>query len=199
MTSRKAGARAVPCLRTERLILRMGRVPDAGRVLDYLVGNREFLAPFEPSKPSGYYTEAFWREQFARSLQEFHSEQSVRLFLFRAESPDDGGGPVIGTVNLTGIFRGPFQACLLGYGLAERAQGNGYMAEALRAVIGYAFGDLALHRVMANYMPHNLRSARVLERLGFSVEGHAKDYILIQGAWRDHVLTSLVNPNWRGG
>jgi ribosomal-protein-alanine N-acetyltransferase len=50
---------------------------------------------------------------------------------------------------------------------------------------------------MANYMPHNTRSAAVLKRLGFVIEGQASDYVRINGQWRDHVLTSLVNRAWR--
>jgi ribosomal-protein-alanine N-acetyltransferase len=49
---------------------------------------------------------------------------------------------------------------------------------------------------MANYRPENERSARVLERLGFEREGLAREYLFIDGAWRDHVLTSLLNPRY---
>lgn len=47
---------------------------------------------------------------------------------------------------------------------------------------------------MANYMPANRRSAAVLDRLGFAIEGKAKAYLYLGGQWRDHVLTSLTNP-----
>jgi len=70
------------------------------------------------------------------------------------------------------------------------------MAEALRALIAYAFGELGFHRIMANYIPTNERSGLLLRRLGFVVEGYARDYLEIDGAWRDHVLTSLTNPNY---
>src|SRR5436309_3552164 len=73
---------------------------------------------------------------------------------------------LIGRANLNEIVRGVFQAAYLGYSLAEHAQGHGYMTEALRAVIDFAFGELNLHRLMANYIPENLRSAAVLKRLG---------------------------------
>jgi ribosomal-protein-alanine N-acetyltransferase len=47
---------------------------------------------------------------------------------------------------------------------------------------------------MANYRPENERSGRLLQRLGFAREGYARDYLFIDGAWRDHVLTSLTTP-----
>jgi len=37
----------------------------------------------------------------------------------------------------------------------------------------------------------------VLRRAGFTVEGFARDYIMINGRWEDHILTSMTNPDWR--
>ena len=53
-----------------------------------------------------------------------------------------------------------------------------------------------MHRIMANYMPHNQRSGNLLKKLGFVVEGYARDYLLINGKWEDHILTSLNNDNY---
>jgi ribosomal-protein-alanine N-acetyltransferase len=55
---------------------------------------------------------------------------------------------------------------------------------------------LRLHRVQANHLPENQRSARLLQRLGFRVEGLAREYLYINGAWRDHVLTALTYPQF---
>lgn len=82
----------------------------------------------------------------------------------------------------------------MGYALAESAQGHGYMTEAARAGIEFIFQEIRLHRIMANYMPHNVRSAAVLQRLGFTIEGTARNYLFLADAWQDHVLTSLTNP-----
>ena len=69
------------------------------------------------------------------------------------------------------------------------------MSEAIAAGIEEMFSPrVNLHRVQAAYRPENARSARVLERLGFQVEGLAPHYLFIDGAWRDHVVTSLRNP-----
>ena len=67
---------------------------------------------------------------------------------------------------------------------------------AVRLVYDYAFSALGMHRVMANYMPENERSGRLLERLGFEREGFARKYLNIDGEWRDHVLTSRINEHW---
>ncbi|RLS12169.1 30S ribosomal protein S5 alanine N-acetyltransferase, partial [Acinetobacter baumannii] len=74
--------------------------------------------------------------------------------------------------------------------------GQGLMFEALQPLIRYMQRQERMHRIMANYMPHNHRSGNLLARLGFEREGYAKDYLMIDGQWRDHVLTALTNKEW---
>ncbi len=47
-----------------------------------------------------------------------------------------------------------------------------------------------MHRVMAAYRPEDARSGWLPLRLGFGIEGFARDYLLLDAAWRDHVLTA---------
>jgi len=104
---------------------------------------------------------------------------------------------VAGIINFNEITRGAFQACYMGYDLSGRYEGQGLMTEGLRAAIDYAFSMLNLHRIMANYQPYNTRSGNVLKRLGFVIEGTVKDYLFLKGEWKDHVLTSLINHQWK--
>ncbi|EJA8914550.1 ribosomal protein S5-alanine N-acetyltransferase, partial [Escherichia coli] len=97
------------------------------------------------------------------------------------------------------VVRGSFHACYLGYSIGQKWQGKGLMFEALSAAIRYMQRTQHIHRIMANYMPHNKRSGDLLARLGFEKEGYAKDYLLIDGQWRDHVLTALTTPDWTPG
>jgi len=71
------------------------------------------------------------------------------------------------------------------------------MTEAVRAATAYSFETLRLHQVHANYVPTNEASARVLRRAGFTVYGYVRDYLYIDGAWRDHVMTVLTDPTGR--
>jgi ribosomal-protein-alanine N-acetyltransferase len=119
--------------------------------------------------------------------------RSARFFL---ETESSGG--ILGICNLTNIVRGAFQACHLGYSLDKDQQGKGLMSEALTLAIQYAFSELRLHRIEANYLPTNVRSANLLRRHGFDVNGYARDYLYIDGGWKDHVLTSLSNPDMPG-
>jgi ribosomal-protein-alanine N-acetyltransferase len=183
---------AVPRLETERLVLTVLEPRAADRLLAYAFENRAHLDPWEPPRPEGYYTEAFWRRRLEKNHDEMARDQSLRLCILRKSDED---GPLLGHANLSNFVRGAFQACHLGYSVDRRAEGKGLMHEALVAVIAHAFGQLQLHRVMANHVPTNERSGRLLRRLGFVVEGYARDYLFIGGAWRDHVLTALTNPN----
>ena len=181
-----------PHLKSERLELTLPLPQAAPRLLAYVQENRAHHAPFNPPSPAGYYTLDHWRARLSHNRQEWREGRSARFVIFHRGQLK---GPVVGVANLTQIARGPFQGCTLGYSLDRQAVGQGYMQEALRAVLDYAFGPFGLHRVMANYLPTNVRSGNVLRRLGFSVEGYARDYLYIDGAWRDHVLTALTNPN----
>lgn len=180
----------VPIIKTERLLLTIPGAEATPRMLSYVKENREHFAPWAPPEPAGYYTEKFWRDYLQTARQQFEQDLSMRLVFFLLDDAKQG---VVGDCNFTNFVRGPFQACYLGYKIARRAEGLGLMREALSAAIDYAFGTLRLHRIMANYVPTNERSGRLLRRLGFTVEGYARDYLLVGGAWRDHVLTSLTN------
>jgi [ribosomal protein S5]-alanine N-acetyltransferase len=180
-----------PVIVTKRLLLMLPPPEAAPRMLAYVLENQEHFEPWSPPEPPGYYTEEYWRERLASARAEFKRGQSMRLVLFERARP---AGTVIGDCNFTNIMRGPFQACYLGYKLDRGRVGQGLMYEALAAAVSYVFDDLKLHRIMANYVPVNERSGRLLRRLGFVVEGYARDYLFIAGEWRDHVLTARTNP-----
>ena len=83
---------------------------------------------------------------------------------------------------------------MLGFAIDRDYEGRGLMHEALAASIDWLFGALNLHRVQASHRPENLRSERLLARLGFAREGLAREYLFIDGAWRDHVINARLNP-----
>lgn len=182
-----------PLILTERLALRLAVPQDAAAIIRYYRDNQTHLQPFEPTWPGGFLSHHFWYAQIEKNQLEFDYGHSMRLFLFKRDQPHR----VIGSANFNAMIRGAFHGCYLGYCLAAVEQGQGYMTEGLQGAIAYAFNTLNLHRIMANYMPHNQRSANVLKRLGFIVEGHARDYLRINGQWQDHVMTSLTNPHWQ--
>ena len=181
-----------PDIETERLLLRFPEPAEAPAVLHFFESNRAHLEPWSPTPPNNYYTVQFWEGRLYQNVIEHDNEQSARFFIFTEPHPER----VIGTCNLNNIVRGAFHAAYLGYSLDQAHLGLGYMSEAVDAVVEFAFRELNLHRVMANYIPENEKSGAVLARCGFEREGIAQAYLRIDGAWRDHVLTSRHNPEW---
>jgi ribosomal-protein-alanine N-acetyltransferase len=178
-------------IETSRLTLTLAGPEAAPRLVAYRRDNWEFHAPWCGPRGQDELSVAMWRRRLEQWAKDEREGLALRLMLFRR---GDVAGPILGTANFTQILRGGFQACYLGYELDKRAEGRGLMQEALEAAIGHVFGALRLHRIMANYLPHNRRSGGLLRRLGFVPEGYARDYLYIDGAWRDHVLTALTNP-----
>ncbi|MBK8172906.1 MAG: GNAT family N-acetyltransferase [Sandaracinaceae bacterium] len=184
--------RPVPELQTERLLLTVPRPAAAAKFVAFFEDNRVRFDPWDPPRPEGFYTAAWWEARITQDHDEFQSERAVRLVMHDKNEPN---GPIVGHCHFTQMARGPFQACILGYAIDHRYAGQGLMYEGARAALRHVFDAMGFHRVMANYAPTNERSGRLLRRLGFTVEGYARDYLYINGAWRDHVLTALTNPS----
>lgn len=95
-------------------------------------------------------------------------------------------------LNLSEIVRGAFHNAYLGYYGMAACAGRGLMGEALRQVLGRAFGEVGLHRLEANIQPGNTASIALVRRLGFRLEGYSPRYLRIDGEWRDHKRWALL-------
>lgn len=103
------------------------------------------------------------------------------------------GGAIVGVINLNNIVRGSFQSASLGYYIGAPYQGQGYMQEGLTLLLKYACKTLGLHRLEANIQPDNERSQKLVQNCGFSNEGLSKQFLYIDGAWRDHVRWCYID------
>lgn len=83
----------------------------------------------------------------------------------------------------------------VGYVLARESWGGGVMMEVLPAVLRYGFDGMSLHSVEAMLDPENTRSKRVLERLGFTKEGHLRENFYLNGKFSDTAIYSLLKSN----
>lgn len=183
-------------LETERFIVALPQAEDAALALPFFTANSEYFAPWRPPEPAGFLTQAYWDAQIPLAHANFEAGTQIRFWIWARNDPSQ----IIGTIGFSQIFRGPFSSCMLGYQLGQSREGQGLMREALQAAIRYMFTEQRLHRIAAGYRPENVRSGRLLSRLGFSIDGFSKKYLFIDGEWRDHVLTSLINdefqPDW---
>lgn len=175
---------------TQNLFIRIALKGDAERLARYEKRNKEHWQLYASTLISDPTQANYWADKLADLSLD---KSQIRFLIFKTEDQNQ----IVGTCNYTQIFRGPFQACYLGYKIDKDFEGKGFMFEALSATNQYIFEVENLHRIMANYIPSNVRSEKLLTRLGFVKEGLAKEYLLINGNWEDHVLTSLTNPNWK--
>lgn len=159
----------------------------------YYTENKEHLAPWEPLRDRFYYSAENMRAVVADRYRQYLDHTALHICALNTE------GTMVAACNFTNIVRGPLQACTLGFSVAKASEGHGIMTAVAKKGIAIMFAEYGLHRVMANYMPRNTRSPRVLEKCGFVWEGFAKRYLKIAGQWEDHVLTSLTNPNFVDG
>ena len=177
-------------LQTARLIIATPTVDRAAGALDFVQRNAAHLKPWSPPAPAGVETIEHWLDIVEAANQSLAAGTLVRLWL----SPRNDPLRVIGSIGYSQIHRGPFCNAVLGYQIDAQCEGQGLMREALEASNAYMFNEQKLHRLAANYRPENTRSGRLLQRMGFTIEGYTKEYLFIDGAWRDHILTSKVNP-----
>ncbi|MCK9697987.1 GNAT family N-acetyltransferase [Pseudomonas syringae] len=173
----------------EGFSLRILAFDDAELISRYENTHRQHLQPWEPLRDDDYFILENTR---SRGQQQWESMQTGSAVFFLITAP---GGELLGRCSYTNIVRGAFQACNLGFSLAETAQGRGLMKRSLEVTNRYCFEQMGLHRIMASHMPANVRSERLLQSLGFEKEGHARAYLKIAGVWENHVLRALINPN----
>ena len=127
-------------------------------------------------------------------LKEIHDGFKNRALLKWgiARHSDDA---IIGTVTLYNLSLDHRRA-EMGYALGRAHWGQGYMQEALHALLGFAFGALDLHRMEADVDPRNVASIRTLERLGFQREGYLRERWQVNGEIQDALFYGLLRPNW---
>jgi [ribosomal protein S5]-alanine N-acetyltransferase len=106
------------------------------------------------------------------------------------------GGSWLGEVTLFRHSSAP-GLLWLGYLLSPSVRGRGYASEAARAALGFAFGDWGAHRVEAVLDPENRASAGLLERLGFTREGHQRANFRLGDDWKDTAIFGMLASDWQ--
>jgi [ribosomal protein S5]-alanine N-acetyltransferase len=116
------------------------------------------------------------------------SEPSQHAFTVRRRD----NHALIGIITISNVVMGPFRSAYTGYYAFAPHAGEGYMREALQAIVRYAFGVLKLHRLEANIQPGNRASIALAKSCGFRKEGFSPRYLKIGGRWRDHERWAIV-------
>jgi ribosomal-protein-serine acetyltransferase len=172
-------------LDTERLLLSPVEPTDASDLWLAVDTSRAHLEKWLPWVPFNTDPDASWRYCDASAVDWDHTralrfsirERSTRRFL-----------GVIGLESLAHLH----QSADLGYWLRVDGVRRGYMTEAARTILAWAFGPLNVHRIRVAAATGNDASLGVIRRLGFQFEGVAREAERCQGRWLDHALFALL-------
>jgi len=181
-------ANHLPTIQAKRLILRE-LVPQDAPALFEIFGNPEVCRYW--SRP------ALENLRAAEALQVEITQRFEERSLFQWGLAERSTGMIVGTCTLATLSL-EHRRAEVGFALARSAWGNGYIAEALPALLGFAFSVLRLHRLEADVDPRNTRSIRVLERLGFVREGFLRERYLLHDETQDTLLYGLLHREWIG-
>lgn len=174
----------VPPLETDRIVLRQLTEEDLDFI--YEIFSREETNRYvadDPVKDMAGAKELY--DKFIRP-----KPYLFRLGLFLRET-----GKSIGTIGLYGIKTEDFRA-VMGFDLLKEYWGMGYMTEAGKALIDYAFRELGLNRIQASADADNIRSIATIERMGFTREGIMRQKDFYKGAFHDDVVYSVLRQDW---
>ncbi len=176
-------------LKTERLLLREFTSGDWPSVLAY-------------QRDPRYRRFTAWTERTEADLQAFiqrfvdwqreEPRCKVQLAITIAAS-----GELIGNVGLRRPAAGA-QVAEMGFELSSMHWGLGYATEAASALLRFGFEELALHRISAHCIAENTASARVLEKLGMSLEGRLRESEYLKERWWDVLLYGILAAEWQG-
>lgn len=154
---------------------------DSKDVFDYYIRNKEYLEPFEPIREKSFYTLEVQTQNLIESYKQFLNGTNIEFGIYKNKQ-------FIGKIRLSNVVRGIFKNAFVGYSIDEMEQSKGYMKEALKLVLDYAFEDMELHRIEATTLLDNEKSQRVLISCGFKEVGISEKYLFINGKWRDHKI-----------
>ena len=171
--------------------LRLLRVRDAKALERLILGNREWLRPWEATNPFG--PNSFDIKAMIKGLVRQLDNQTGLPFVIEHQ------GQVVGQLNVANILYGSVSNAVIGYWVVPEVAGKGITPTAVALATDYLFNVVGLHRVEIDIRPENVASLRVVEKLGFRYEGLKERYIHINGAWRDHYVFALTHEEVIGG
>lgn len=180
-------------IETERLTLRLPAHSDYRAWAGLREESRAFLTPWEPTWSADHLTRKSFTNRVYWAGRAWSGGTAMPLFLIRRADQ-----VLVGAATVDNIRRGPAQAATIGYWVGAPFARQGYMAEALRAVIHHCFTTLDLSRLESACLPENAASRGVLEKCGYKYEGVAQSYLQINGRWRNHVLYANLRGDRRG-
>ena len=171
--------------------LRLVRVRDAKKLERLILGNREWLRPWEATNPHGPNSFDI-KAQVRGLLKQFKDNQGYPFVI-------EYRGEIVGQLNVANVLFGSVSSSLLGYWIAPNFAGKEITPTAVALTIDYLLNIVGLHRVEIDIRPENSASLRIVEKLGLRYEGLKERYIHINGDWRDHYIFAITQEEVPSG
>lgn len=171
--------------------IRLIRKQDKRRLESLLLGNRDWLRPWEATNPFG--PNSFDIGAQIRGLLDQYRQQQGIPFVIEFDNQ------VVGQLNVSNILYGSVSSAILGYWIAPEFAGRNITPTAVALAIDYLLSIVGLHRVEIDIRPENKASLRIVEKLGLRYEGLKKGFIHINGDWRDHYVFAVTSEEVPGG
>ncbi len=193
------------CLRAGALVLRPLRHRDAPAWMEVRARNAEWLRPWDATVIPGSEgpPQTFGQMVRAQAKLARHGGSVPWAIAWDAGWPDHAGNassaPLIGQVSVSGIAFGSARWAEIGYWIDRDMAGRGIVPAAVALACDYCFRVMGLHRIEIAIRPENANSLRVVEKLGFRLEGLRPRYLHIDGDWRDHLVFALHAEEAPGG
>ena len=178
----------LPILETGRLLLRPFQLSDASDV-QRLAGNWA-IADTTLNVPHPY--EDGMAEAWISTHQPSFDAGELAAFAITLKANSE----LVGAVGLQ--VAQSFDRANMGYWIGEPFWGLGYCTEAARSIVKYGFTELKLQRLHAQHLARNPASGRVLQKIGMSKEGTARQHTKKWGKFEDLVLYGLLRSEWEG-
>ena len=171
----------------QRIHLRPPKRRDALKWQKLRLSSKDFLIPWEPTWDNFSCSRRAYMRFLKNSNYLANMDRAYSFLIFNNIDKD-----LLGGINVGNVRRGVSQSASIGYWIGKKYSRKGYMYEALKILLPSLFIDLRLNRVEATILEENIASKNLLTKIGFKKEGTLRNYLKINGSWRDHIIYGLL-------
>ena len=172
-------------LQNDNLVLRPLKLRDKKEWTKLRQRNQNWFQQWESTVPDEFSDGKASFYQIVKNLRIEAKAQRSLPFVMEIDKK------IAGQITVANINYGSTRSAYIGYWIAEEFAGKGYTPLAVAMAIDHCFEVLKLHRLEITIRPENLKSLRVVEKLGLRSEGLRPKYLHIDGDWRDHLVFAI--------
>ncbi len=176
----------LPTIETERLLLRKITLNDANDIFEY--GSDPLVSQYTMWST---HTSIEDTKNFLRSLSKMYKKRELIDWGIVHKSEQK----LIGTCGYVEWSMNHSRA-QIGYALSRKYWSQGYMSEAVSAIIDFGFREMSLNKIEARCAQENIASARVMEKVGMQLEGILRQQLFVKDQYWDLKIYSILRDDF---